>query len=66
MQITMLVDEIAVDPDALDLMGYTFWCSPAHVPEDLLEKDVVSATIVPSDIAGVGVKWVASKVELML
>ena len=65
-QITILVDEIAVDPDALDLMSYTFWCNPALVPEDLSEKDVICVTIVPSDMHGVGVKWVASSVELML
>ena len=62
-QITILVDEIAVDADALDLMSYTVWCRPELVPEALSEADIVSATIMPRDIAGVGVRWVASMVK---
>ena len=65
-QITVLVDEIAVDPDALDLMSYTFWCDPELVPEELSEKDVASATITPRDIASAGVRWVASEVKLLV
>ena len=65
-QITILVDEIAVDADALDLMSYTFWCSPELVLESLSEADIVSATIMPRDIAGVGVRWVASMVKWLV
>ena len=62
-QITILVDELAVDADALDLMSYTVWCRPELVPETLSEADIVSATFMPRDIAGVGVRWVASMMK---
>ena len=63
MQITILVDEFASDPDALDFMSYTFWCDPGLVPEILSTGDVVSATFAPAQMAGVGLRWVASSLE---
>ena len=62
-QITILVDEFASDPDALDFMSYTFWCDPGLVPERLSTGDIVSATFSPGQMAGVGLKWVASSLE---
>ena len=62
MQITILVDEFASDPDALDFMSYTFWCDSKLVPERLSVRDIVSVTFAPAQMAGVGLKWVASSV----
>lgn len=65
-QITILVDEIASDPDALDLMSYTFWSNPKLVPKGLSESDVISVTFAPADLAAAGRRWVASGVELLI
>ena len=65
-QVTILVDELAVDPDAEDLMSYTFWCSAESLPESLAVNDVISATMSPVDFMGVGLTWVARAVEWLL
>ena len=65
-QVTILVDELAVDPDAEDLMSYTFWCSAERLPKSLAESDLISATMSPVDFMGVGITWVASAVEWLL
>lgn len=65
-QITILVDELAVDPDAEDLMSYTFWCGAERLPESLAENDLIIATMSPVDLMGVGMTWVASTVEWLL
>ena len=65
-QITILVDEIAIDQDALDLMSYTFWCNPSLVPDDLSVRDVISVTLAPAELAAAGLRWVASAVDLLL
>ncbi|MDE2686434.1 MAG: hypothetical protein OXI16_02895 [Chloroflexota bacterium] len=65
-QVTILVDELAVDPDADDLMSYTFWCSVDNLPESLGANDLISATMSPVDFMGVGMTWIASAVEWLL
>ena len=65
-QVTILVDEFALDPDAEDLLSYTFWCSVGSLPESLAENDLIAATMSPVDFMGVGMTWVASAVEWLL
>ena len=65
-QVTVLVDELAVDPDAEDLMSYTFWCSAGRLPESLAENDLISVTMSPVDFMVVGTTWVANAVEWLL
>ena len=65
-QITILVDELAVDPDAEDLMSYTFWCSAERLPESLADNDLIIVTMSPVDFMGVGMTWVANAVEWLL
>ena len=65
-QVTILVDELAVDPDAEDLMSYTFWCRVEGLSESLAENDLIAATMSPVDFMGVGMTWVASAVEWLL
>lgn len=62
-QITLLVDEFATDPDAEDLLSYTFWCNPELLPGAAGVGDVVSVSMRPREIMGVGVRWVAGAVE---
>ena len=65
-QITLLVDEFATDPDAEDLLSYTFWINPKLLPAALSAGDVVGVAIRPRDIMGVGMRWVASSLELLV
>lgn len=62
-QITIHVDEIASDPDAEDILSYTFWCNPEHLPNSLSAGNIVEATIKPTKLMGICTKWVASAID---
>ena len=62
-QFTVLVDEIDVDPDAIDRMSYTVWCSGGAV-QSLDSGSVVSAAVEASNILGIGLRWIAKSLEV--
>ena len=64
-QLTIHVDEIAVDPDAEDILSYTIWCNPQSLPKSLAEGAIVSVAIRPMTILGIGDKWVADKLDVI-
>ena len=61
-QLTILVDEIDVDPDAIDRMSYAVWCS-GRVAESLDKGSVVSAAVEAENILGIGYRWIANSLE---
>ena len=63
-QITVLVDEIAVDPDAVDFLSYTVWCESTKVTESLSKGHTVSLTATPIDILGIERRWFSREVEV--
>ncbi len=63
-QITILVDDIDVDPEAVDLMSYTAWW-PENVSEALAIGDVVRAAVLPKDIWGIGRRWVVDSLKVL-
>lgn len=64
-QLTIHVDEIAVDPDAEDILSYTIWLNPQGLPRSLAEGAIVSVAIRPIDIFGIGYKWIADKLDVI-
>lgn len=64
-QLTIHVDEIAIDPDAEDILSYTIWLNPQGLPKSLAEGAIVSTTIRQIDIFGIGYKWVADKLDVI-
>ena len=63
-QLTVLVDEIDVDPDAIDRMSYTVWCS--GVAAELVGNgSVVSAAVEAANIFGIGRRWVANSLAVL-
>lgn len=64
-QMTIHVDEIAIDPDAEDILSYTIWVNSQGLPKSLAEGAIVSVAIRPIDILGVGMKWVADKLDVI-
>ncbi len=65
-QITVLVDEIATDPDAVDFLSYTVWCKPTKTTESLSKGHIVSLTVTPKEIWGIGRKWLGNHVDRVL
>ncbi len=65
-QITVHVDEIADDPDAEDLLSYTFWCNAKLLRNPLSEGIIVVATLTPEEIIGIGVRWLANSIEILI
>ena len=65
-QITILVDEIAIDPDAVDFLSYTIWCKPTAVTESLSKGHIVSLIVEPKEILGIERKWLGSQIERIL
>ena len=63
-QLTVLVDEIDVDPDAIDRMSYTVWCW-GGAGESLDNGSVVSAAVEVANIFGIGHRWVAKSLEVL-
>lgn len=64
-QLTIHVDEIAIDPDAEDILSYTIWLNPQGLPRSLAEGAIVSVAIRPIDILGIGYKWIADKLDVI-
>ena len=63
MQLTVLVDELARDPAAIDLLSFTFLASRRNLSQRLQQGIIVRAHIVPTEIMGIGRLWRANAVE---
>ncbi len=62
-QVTILVDDILNDPDAVDVMSYTAWCPQGSAPSDLARRQTVDAVIVPVGLLGIGRRWIVESIE---
>ena len=51
-QLTATVDELAVDPAAIDLMSYTFLAPRSLAGKNIVKSAVVSAVLVPVETPG--------------
>ena len=63
-QITILVDEIDIDPDAEDLLSYTFWCEVSSVAESVVQDDIIRVELEPVDLLTER-RWVAKSLEIL-
>ena len=64
-QITVLVDESDIDPDAEDLLSYTFWCPPSTVADLVARNDIVRVELEPVDVFGIERRWIATSLEIL-
>lgn len=64
-QVTILVDDIDIDPAAVDLLSYTFWCEVSETSLSVITQDVVRADVMPGGILGDERRWIAEHLELL-
>ena len=64
-QLTVLVDELSVDPAAIDFSGYTFLCPRSIVDKSVRQGAVVQAELRPLEILGADRVWLASSIEVL-
>ena len=62
-QVTILVDDILNDPDAIDVVSYTAWCPADIAPSGLANREVVDAVIAPVELLGIGRRWLVKSIE---
>ena len=62
-QLTVLVDELAADPAAIDFLSYTFLCSKRRMNKRLGRGAIIQVSLQPVVIIGVGKFWKAATVE---
>ena len=62
-QVTILVDDILNDPDAVDMMSYTAWCPQGTIPSDLARRDTIDTILAPVELLGVGRRWLVESIE---
>ena len=65
-QITVLVDELASDPAAIDYSSYTFLCPRNLVAKSVVKGTVIQAVLEPIDAIGVDRFWYAKVVERLV
>ncbi len=62
-QLTVTVDELATDPAAIDLMGYSFLIPRHATGKDIVKYVVINAVLVPIETLG-GIRiWLAREVQ---
>lgn len=64
-QITILVDDIDIDPDVVDLFSYTFWCRASDMTRSLKTHEVVQVELEPARILGGDSRWVTESIEIL-
>ena len=64
-QITVQVDELAEDPEALDFSSYTFLCRRDRVDRTLSRGSVIRVRLAPVEVLGLGKLWLASSAEVL-
>ena len=60
-QMTVLVDDIDIDPSAFDLLSYTFWCEVSGISNSVTTQDIIQVDVNPVDILAEEGRWVADK-----
>ena len=65
MQITFLVDDLDVDPDAVDLFSYTFLCQVSGISSIVATYDFIRVEVQPTEFLGDDHRWVASSIEII-
>lgn len=65
-RITLLVDELAQDPEAVDLFSYTLYCPNESLAGPIQRGSVLSAVAVPREILGIGMIWFGADLERIL
>ena len=63
-QITLLVDEIDIDPDAEDLLSYSFWCRLSSVAESVAPDDIIRVELEPVDLL-MQRRWIAKSLVIL-
>ena len=64
-QITMQVDELAGNPDAIDFSSYTFLCRRDKVDRSLRRGSVIRVRLAPVEVLGLSKLWLASSAEVL-
>lgn len=64
-QMTILVDEIDIDPEALDYLSYTFWCELTAEVESAEKDDIAHVELYPANIFDKERRWVAESVQIV-
>jgi hypothetical protein len=63
LQLTIQVDEIASDPDALDLFSYTFLCPQEGVPSSIQRGAIIETSLEPVDLFFGGRVWKSGHID---
>ena len=64
-QITVLLDDIDIDPAAIDLLSYTFWCEVSETSQAVAPQDIIRVDVTPVEILGDESYWVGEHLELL-
>ena len=64
-QLTVLVDELAADPAAIDFFSYTFLCPKRKMDKRFRRDAIIQVRLQPVDIIGIGKIWKATTVECL-
>lgn len=63
LQFTVLVDELASDPDAIDYLSYTFLCAKDLVNRNIRKGALVEVNLEQAQPLGIGPFWLARAIE---
>ena len=64
-QITLLVDELDLDPDAVDMFSYTLWVQSSSVADSVARNDLIEVGIEAVELLGEERRWVATSLEIL-
>lgn len=64
-QFTVVVDELAADPAAIDFLSYTFLFPKKKSSKEFRKGAVIQVELQPVDVMGVGRFWKATKMEML-
>ena len=63
LQLTVQVDELTDDPDAIDYLSYTFFVPKSRADQDIARGDVMRALLTPVEMLGSIKLWLAKEIE---
>lgn len=64
-QITILVDDVDIDPAAVDLLSYTLWGQVSDLALSLKTQDIVWVEMEPAKILGGDSRWIVESLEIL-
>lgn len=64
-QITILVDEIDLDPDAIDMFSYTLWIQRSSVADSVAKNDLIGVEIEAVELLREERCWVGTSLEIL-